>query len=215
MDIVEISRKYESSSFLRALVNAIPYAGSSLDVLLSAKWANFHSKRVDDFITIMQAELAELQENSVRKDLLESAEFYDLVYRIAQDVISSRFVETRIAYARIIKSAVTGNDSFVSLEELVQQIADLGEMDYQFIIAINKLSNSRHVVTGESMSNELAGYGYSVMDCERHLYRFEVIGLLDHQRNMLCGRGKMPFEVLPFFSKLVMFLGVEQETTTK
>ena len=206
MDIVEISKKYEASSLLRALVNAIPYAGGSLDVLLSAKWAQYHSQRVDDFINKMQEELIELQENTVRKDLLESAEFYDLIYRIAQDVISSRFGETRLAYAKIIKSAVTGNESFSSLEDLVQQISDLREMDYQFITAINKLIHSGKVVTGESISNELVGYGYSIMDCERHLYRFEVFGLLDHQRNTLLGRGKMPFEVLPSFNKLVSYL---------
>ena len=209
MDIVEISKKYESSPLLRALVNAIPYAGGSLDVLLSAKWAQYHSQRVDDFITKMQEELKDLQENTVRKDILESAEFYDLVYRIAQDVISSRFGETRLAYAKIIKSAVKGNDSFVSLEDLVQRIADLGEMDYQFIMAINKLIHSGKVVTGESISNELVGYGYSIMDCERQLYRFEVFGFLDHQRNTLLGRGKMPFEVLPFFYKLVSYLSLE------
>lgn len=209
MDIVEISKKYESSPLLRALVNAIPYAGGSLDVLLSAKWAQYHSQRVDDFITKMQEELKDLQENTVRKDILESAEFYDLVYRIAQDVISSRFGVTRLAYAKIIKSAVKGNDSFSSLEDLVQRIADLGEMDYQFIMAINKLIHSGKVVTGESISNELVGYGYSIMDCERQLYRFEVFGFLDHQRNTLLGRGKMPFEVLPFFYKLVSYLSLE------
>lgn len=194
---------------MRVLVNAIPYAGGSLDILLSSKWANLHSKRVEDFISKTNEELAELKENSFRKELLESAEFYDLVYRIAQVVISSRFDQTRTAYAKIIKQAVNGNESFISLEELVQQISDLGEMDYQFIEAINKLTHFGQVVTGESMSNELAEYGYSMMDCERHLYRFEIHGLLDHQRNTLMERGKMPFEVLPFFNKLVSFLGFE------
>lgn len=209
MDIVEISRMYESNSLLRALVNLIPYAGGSLDVLLSAKWSEYHSKRVEDFINKTQAELAKLQETSLRKDLFESEEFYDLVYRIARDVISSRFDQTRAAYARIIKSAVTGSESFNSLEELVQQISDLREMDFEFLVAINRLILLDQVITGESLSKELAEYGYSILDCERHLYRLEVHGLLDHQRNSLTGRGKTLFEVLPFFKKLVSYLGVE------
>ena len=209
MDAIEISKRYESNPFLRMLVNAIPYVGGSIDVLLSAKWAEFHSKRVDVFITRTQAEMAELQESSLRKDLLESPEFYDLVYRIAQSVISSRFDQTRTGYARVIKSAVIGDESFIRLEELVQQISDLGEMDIQFIIAINKLIHSGLTITGETMSNELAEYGYSVMDCERHLYRFVTHGLLDYQRNSLFRRGTMPFDVLPFFHKLVSYLGIE------
>ncbi len=209
MDVVEISKWYESNPFLRMLVNAIPCVGGSIDVLLSAKWAEFHSKRVEDFITKTQRELAEIQEAYLRKDLLESPEFYDLGYRIAQSVISSRFDQTRTGYARVIKSAVTGDDSFISLEELVQQISDLGEMDIQFIIAINKLIHYGQIITGESMSNELAQYGYSVMDCERHLYRFGTLGLLDYQRNSLFRRGTMPFEVLPFFHKLISYLGIE------
>lgn len=209
MDIVEVSKKYCSSPILRVLVNAIPYAGGSLDLLLSAKWAEQHSKRLNDFITKTQEELGKLQENVLRKDLLESAEFYDLVYRIANDVISSRFDQTRTAYARIIKSAVTGEDTFISLEELVQHISDLGEMDYQFIEAINKLIHSGEVITGVTMSNELSFYGYSVIDCERHLYRLEMQGVLDHERNSLFRRGAMPFEVLPFFKKIVSYLGIE------
>lgn len=209
MDVVEISKRYEANPFLRILVNAIPYAGGSIDVLLSAKWSEFHSKRVEDFITKTQTEMAELQETSVRKDLLESPEFYDLVYRIAQDVISSRFDQTRTGYARVIKSAVTGDESIISLEELVQQISDLGEMDIQFIIAIKKLIQSGQIITGETMSIELAKYGYSVMDCERHLYRFGTHGLLDYQRNSLFRRGTMPFDVLPFFHKLVSYLGID------
>lgn len=208
MDAIEISKRYESNPFLRMLVNAIPYVGSSIDVLLSAKWSEFHSKRVEDFISKTQAEMEELQESSLRKDLLESPEFYDLVYRIAQSVISSRFDQTRTGYARVIKSAITGEESFISLEELVQQISDLGEMDIQYIIAIKKLIHSGQIITGETMSNELAQYGYSVMDCERHLYRFGIYGLLDYQRNSLIGRGKMPFEVLPFFHKLTSYLGI-------
>lgn len=209
MDVVEISKWYKSNPFLRMLVNAIPYVGGSIDVLLSAKWGEFHSKRVEDFIIKTQKELAEIQEASLRKDILESPEFYDLVNRIAQVVISSRFDQTRTGYARVIKSAVTGGESFISLEELVQQISDLGEMDIQYIIAINNLNHSGQTIAGEAMSNELAKYGYSVMDCERHLYRFVTHGLLDYQRNALFRQGTMPFDVLPFFHKIVSYLGIE------
>lgn len=204
--LLKISEKYSSNPFFRALVNAIPYFGGSLDVLLSSRWAEYHSKRVDDFMNKVKIELSYLKENQLKNGPIETEGFYDLVYQIAPKVIESRFDQTRTAYAKIIRSALSGDDAIIDLEELVRQISDFKERDYQFLTAIKELSCTCLDITGNSVSRELSAYGYTPIDCERHLYRFEALGLLEHKRNMLQSRGMMPFEILPYFKKVVTFI---------
>ena len=65
-------------------------------------------------------------------------------------------------------------------------------------------------LTGESLAMcvSVDGGTYDSLECERMLYRFENLGLLDHPRNMMVRPGTMIFKKLSLFDKVVTYLGL-------
>lgn len=208
MDLRMLSQRYEENTIARIIVNAIPQVGSSLDVALSSRWKRFQTERITDLLTKIETELSDLKVEKVDKSFIESEEFYDLVYQIASKAISSRIPETRTAYSKIIKSAIIGEETIVNLEDLVGQLSDLRCKDFLFIRKLKELYDSGREVTGNVLSIEFHEYGYSPIECEWHLYRFENLGLLDHPRNMINNRGKMLFQKMPLFDKITSYMGI-------
>jgi len=208
MNVLTLSQRYEENTIARIIVNAIPYVGSSLDVALSSRWEQYQTERVTDLLNKIEKELSELKLEKVDKAFLESEAFFDLVYQIASKAISNRISEIRTGYAKIIKSAIKGEETISNLEELVWQLSDLQTKDVLFIRKIKELYDSGREVTGIVLSRELHGYGYSPIECEWYLYRFENLGLLDHPRNMINGRGKIFFQKMPLFDKISNYMGL-------
>lgn len=208
MEVPDIIKSYEDNIIARVIVNAIPYIGGSVDVLLTQKWSRIQQKRINDLLDKIASELAEIKDTFITKAMLESEEFHDLVYSIANHAIASRCNEIRTACARIIKSAVTQEKSIFNLEDLLRQITDLQEKDIIYLRCIKEQYDSNEIVTGVSVSNRMSQFHYSPIDAEIQLYRFENLGLLDHPRNMLNGRGKMAFLKMPLFDELTSYLGI-------
>lgn len=208
MSIQDISKCYESNIIARAIVNAIPYIGGSVDVLLTHKWAQIQQQRVDDLLEKISAELADLSDTAITKSTLESEEFYDFIYQIANRAIESRCGEKRTAFARIIKSAIIQDKSIFDLEDIVRQVAQTQEKDLIYLKVIKSMFENKEHVTGNSLSNKMFGYKYSPIDAEIQLYRFENLGLLDHERSTLSGRGIVAFHKMPLFNEIVSYLGL-------
>ena len=207
MDTLSISKYYESNPIARIIVNAIPYIGGSIDVLLSSKWVSYQSQRVDDLLRNIEKELADVSQEKVDKGFLESEEFYDLVYSIAQSAISSRYPETRVGYAKVIRLAICQEETVYYLEDIVRQIAEMKEIDLQLLKGIKQLFDAGATVSGITVHEKIP-LKSTLIETELHLYRFEQLGLLDHQRNMLNGRGKVEFHKTSLFDKLVDYLGL-------
>lgn len=208
MGFQDIIQKYEGNTVLRAIVNLIPYVGGSLDVALN-KWSQIKQRRVEELLGSINEELKGTQEAAINKDYLESDEFYDLVYQIVNNALANRCPETRTAYAKVIKSAVLNEETTANLEDLVRQVAEIREKDLFFLQKVKNLLSSGTDLTGVNLFYGVLGAGntYDPLECERMLYRFENLGLLDHPRNMITGRGMMVFDKLPLFDKLVSYLG--------
>ena len=208
MDILKISEWYENNPIARIIVNAIPSIGGSLDVALSAKWNLIQKNRVEDLLQKLSDELADLKEQVLDKNVLESEEFFDLIYGIARIAVSNRSPEIRTASARILKASFIEGEKIVNLEDLVRQLSDFREKDIVFLRAVKRLFDGNQRVTGSVLSTEVKEYTASPIESELQLYRFEAMGLLDHPRNSLIGRGLMAFEKLPLFDKMVSYLGL-------
>ena len=78
--------------------------------------------------------------------LLESEEFYDLIYQIANHAIESRCGEKRTAFARIIKSAIMQDKSIFDLEDIVSQVAQTQEKDLLYLKVIKWKRRSRETL---------------------------------------------------------------------
>ena len=208
MDLLSLSHEYEDNPIARAIVNAIPYIGGSIDVALSAKWTRYHSQRIDDLLDKINNELSRIDATKIDKSFLESEEFSDLVYSIAFNTIKTRNPEIRTGFARIIKSALIQDDTVINLEDIVRQLSEMTQNDLLLLKTIKELYDTGQPVAGKTVSKALYSYNYSEIEAEIHLYRFENLGLLDHPRNRMSGRGEMAFTKMPLFDKTIGFLGL-------
>lgn len=201
----DIIQKYEGNTVLRVIVNLIPYVGGSLDVALN-KWSQIKQRRIDELMGAINEELEGIQDDLINKSYLESDEFYDLVYQIVNNALANRCPETRIAYAKVVRSAVLNEETTANLEDIIRQVEGMREKDLFFLRALKSLLLSGRDLTGEALSSSITGY--DSLECERMLYRFENLGLLEHPRNMMTRLGTMVFHKLPLFDKLVSYLGL-------
>ena len=205
MAFQDIIQKYEGNTVLRVIVNLIPYVGGSLDVALN-KWSQIKQRRIDELMGAINEELEGIQDDLINKSYLESDEFYDLVYQIVNNALANRCPETRIAYAKVVRSAVLNEETTANLEDIIRQVEGMREKDLIFLRAVKSLLLSGRDLTGEDLSSSIIGY--DSLECERMLYRFENLGLLEHPRNMMTRLGTMVFHKLPLFDKLVSYLGL-------
>lgn len=208
MNTQKISEWYENNPIARIIVNAIPTIGGSLDVALSAKWNQIQKNRVDDLLQKLEKELVDLKEQTLDKSVLETEEFFDLVYGIARVAVSSRCPEIRTASARVLEASLCKREKTADLEDLVRQLSDFREIDIISLRGVKRLYDENQQVSGITLSAEIREYSTSPIDSEIQLYRFETMGLLDHPRNMLCGRGQMTFVKQPLFDKMASYLGI-------
>lgn len=209
MKILEgIQNCYESNLLAKVIVNALPYIGGSIDALLTHKWTQIQQQRVNDLLEKISAELADLKDTAISQSILESEEFYDFIYQIANHAIESRCGEKRTAFARIIKSAIIQDKSIFDLEDIVSQVAQTQEKDLLYLKVIKSMFDNNEEVTGSALSSKMLGHDYSPITAEIQLYRLENLGMLDHARNMLCGRGNTAFAKLQLFDEIVSYLGL-------
>lgn len=205
MAFQDIIQKYEGNTVLRVIVNLIPYVGGSLDVALN-KWSQIKQRRIDELMGAINEELEGIQDDLINKSYLESDEFYDLVYQIVNNALANRCPETRIAYAKVVRSAVLNEETTANLEDIIRQVEGIREKDIFFLRAVKNVLLSGRKLTGEALSSGVSGY--DSLECERMLYRFENLGLVEHPRNMMTRLGTMVFHKLPLFDKLVSYLGL-------
>jgi len=207
MGLTDITKHYEDNTIARVIVNAIPYIGGSVDILLTQRWTSIRQQRINDLLEKISLELSEIKETAITKEMLESEEFYDLVFQIASNAISSRCNETRVGYARVIKSALSQEETITSLEDIVRQISGLMQKDILYLKTIKAMFDEGDSVSGITVSHMPSIHNTDI-EAELQLYRFENLGLLDHPRNMLNGRGKMAFHKMPLFDVVVSYLGL-------
>lgn len=210
MNYQDIVQKYEDNTVLRVIISLIPYVGGSLDIALINRWSQIKQRRIEDLLAAIGTDLKGIQESSIKKDYLESEEFYDLVYQIVNNALSNRCPETRKAYAKVVRSSVLNEETTANLEDIIRQIEVVREKDIFFLRVVKSILNSGQDLTGEFLSIAVVreSCSYDPLECERVLYRFENLGLLDHQRNLLIKPGTMKFNKLPLFDKLVYYLGL-------
>jgi len=208
MNILEASKKYEENIIAQIIVNSLPYVGGAMDVLLSKTWADFQTKRANDLLDKIQKEVSEIKTSLINKAFLESEEFYDLIMKIANVSVQTRCSEIRTGCARVVRDAIVESESIVDLENIVRQISELSKHDLTLLTILKRQFDSSTEVTGNIISRLFRDGKCSEVECEIYLYRFETLGLLDHPRNTLTGRGQVRFQKTVLFDKIISYLGL-------
>ena len=82
--------KYSENSIFRAGINAIPYIGGSLDILLTTGVQRKSQERFEKFLNELEKQLKNVEENKLNYSYLESEEFYDLFIQTSNLAVKTR-----------------------------------------------------------------------------------------------------------------------------
>lgn len=123
--LVQASRVYADQTLVRAAINAIPFIGGSLDILLSSSGQNFVIRRIEKFISELNNQLGQLEKSKVNHDFLETEEGFDLAIKAFNSASKTRQNEKLKLYAKIVKSALTEGKEYQEDDpELYLQIVE-------------------------------------------------------------------------------------------
>jgi len=105
--LIKASEIYGNQTIIRAGINAIPFVGGTIDVLLSSYGNNFVIKRLESFISELQNQFEQLDNKKIDQSFFETEEGFDLIVKSFSSASRTRQKEKLRLYAKIIKGAIT------------------------------------------------------------------------------------------------------------
>lgn len=110
---------------LRAILNAIPSVGGSLNELMAGKGQRMIEERRDNLLRLLAEHMEAIEADAVRKDYFQTPEGFDLLIQALDTSRRTRSEEKRDLIARILVGAATDNSGEYSPEEYLSLISDL------------------------------------------------------------------------------------------
>lgn len=110
---------------LRALLNAIPGVGGSLNELMAGKGQRIIEERRDNLLRLLAEHLEIVEAEAIRKDYFQTPEGFDLLIKALDSSRRTRSEEKRDLIARILAGAAVDESSEYSPEEYLNLISDL------------------------------------------------------------------------------------------
>jgi DNA-binding MarR family transcriptional regulator len=205
---------------LRALLNAIPYVGGSLNEIISGKGQQIIEKRRDDLLHLLIEHMNKLHEEAVRKDFFETPEGFDLLIKALDEARKTRSREKRDLYARILVGAALKqyDTTEYSAEEYLQLVSGLTPKELEVAYRIYRDRPGLKPTIWERYMDTLAEeLGISRDDLPMILSRVESLGLIQRVTTRLQGsRVYLPtrpyYNVTPSFEKLMRFVELEAKS---
>ena len=137
--IGNLLKKYSDNTTIRAGVNAIPYIGGTLDILLTSGIQKKSQERFSNFINELENQIQKIDEKKLDHTYLESEEFYDLFLQSSNLAIRTRIQEKIKAYAKILTcSLVSEFKNNLNAEDVLNIIEQLTENDIKLIKLISE-----------------------------------------------------------------------------
>ena len=216
--LVKASEVYTQNVVLRALVNAIPYIGGSLDVLFASKGQQIVQERIMELLEDLKAEMSLLQGETVDKKYLESEEWFDLILRGIEAATKTRNREKIHLYAKVLKGAVTvQNREEFSPEEYLVILAELTPKEIEVARAIYEQQSDRPQ-DGENELQWAERKGWEQLseqcpsvpkeDLPFILLRLQRSGLIHEITGTYVGYGGGVYVITEPFRKLMRYLSV-------
>ena len=110
--LVQASKVYGNQTLLRVGINAIPFVGGSLDILLSSSGQSFVIKRIETFINELNEQVSQLTEDKINKNFLTTEQGFDLILKAFNSASRTRQQEKLRMYARIVNGTLTEGKDF-------------------------------------------------------------------------------------------------------
>ncbi|MEJ1221740.1 hypothetical protein [Sediminicola sp. 1XM1-17] len=160
--VENLLNKYSDSTLFRAGVNAIPYVGGTLDILLSSGIQKKSQERFQSLLSELEYQLKCIEGDKLNYTYLESEEFYDLFVQISNLAVRTRLQEKIKIYANILTSSlILEFQNNTKAEDVLNIIEGLTENDIILIKLISEYLeldnadkvNSNKVFSSSSFSN--------------------------------------------------------------
>jgi hypothetical protein len=221
--LIKASEIYADQTIIRAGINAIPFVGGSLDILLSSKGQNFISKRIQRLIKELELEIFELKEEQINKEYLETEEGFDLIIQTFNAASKTRQKEKLKLYAQVVKSAININKTYQEEEpELFLKIAEeLSLKEFRVAMALYEIKETnfeeeKEKLKGqeEKLPNDAAWLSERYPEFDKDelvsiFIRLEKTGLIKELVGSFLGYGGGKYLINPLFKRFVNYLKKE------
>lgn len=223
--LIKASEIYGNQTLIRAGINAIPFIGGSLDILLSSRGQTFIVKRIEQLISNLEVEISKLDESKVNTKYLESEEAFDLIVASFNYAARTRQREKLQLYSQIIRGAITQSKQFEEEEpELFLKIVEeLSVKELRVAKCLFELKELKTVdpadETSESYQNGMSDDAYWL---SKHypefnkdelisiFIRLEKTGLIKELVGSFIGYGGGQYLINPLFKKFMTFIAVSE-----
>jgi hypothetical protein len=220
--LIQASKVYADQTLVRAAINAIPFVGSSLDILLSSSGQNFVIKRIETLIAELNNQLGQLDKSKINHDFLETEEGFDLVVKAFNSASRTRQNEKLKLYAKIIKGALTEGKEYQEddpelylkiIEELSVKELRVAKCLYE-LKEVKKKNPEQDNPNGkqDGMTNDAWWLSKQYPEFDKDelvsiFIRLERTGLIKELVGSFLGYGGGQYLVNPLFKKFIDFIG--------
>jgi hypothetical protein len=215
--LTKASEIYSDQVIIRAGINAIPFVGGSIDVILSSLGQKFVIKRIEDFITELKSEVELLESQKINHDFLNSEEGFDLIVKSFNSASKTRQREKLRIYAKILKNALTSGKAYEEDEPeiFLKIVEELSIKEFKVATLLFKLkANLKPHESGRITDVVLLANENSDFDKDELVYilvRLEKIGLIREHMITVLGAGGGSYKVNKLFVKFMDFIEVSKE----
>lgn len=220
--LVQASKVYADQTVIRAAINAIPFVGGSLDILLSSSGQNFVIKRIETFISELNNQLKQLDNSKINQDFLATEAGFDIIIKAFNSAARTRQDEKLKLYAKIIKGALTDSKTYEEdepeiylriIEELTVKELRVAKCLYE-LKEIKKKGQEQDNpnCNQDGMTNDVwwLSKHYPEFDKDELVsifIRLERTGLIKELVGSFMGYGGGQYLINPLFKKFADFIG--------
>jgi hypothetical protein len=138
------AQAYSNNTILRAMINAVPYIGGSLDVLISSKGHKVLQERVESLLRQLQSDMSSVKENMIDRTFLDSEEWFDLVVKALESAARTRDSEKIRMYSTILRNSVITDMRLThNPEDYLAVLSELTAREVKLAKAIYTQQNDR------------------------------------------------------------------------
>jgi len=131
--VTEWSRRYADMYPLRAAVQAIPALGGSLDMMLSGLGAKWQMERFEAFVSELDRRLSAVETQTAILPPEPSEPLYDFIMQTISEVIRTRSVKKREAFAAIVTRQAVRAAAWDEAESAVELVGQLSELEFEIL----------------------------------------------------------------------------------
>ena len=132
----KLSSQYGDLTVIRAILQAIPYVGGPLDILLSNSGQKWKMDRAEHFLLALDEQMKQIKGAPKLKDIATSEELYDLVHFSIEQVTKTRSSEKRKRFAKIVSHQIENAFDWQESEAAARLLSVLSDADVEVLAAV-------------------------------------------------------------------------------